>query len=565
MQFSSICKMKDYIQPFERHLALAELVALTGAQPQPRPPANGEPVEYRVVSKVRPEELASKLAYWECVQGDEDRLTSQTLAEATVNIVRNGIPLDQLAAQLPFQGSPPIPSRRCLRYGTHGIHEYRGKFFPQLVRSLINIANVPKGGIVADPMCGSGTTVVEAVRANCHGIGLDMNPLSVFLTRVKCELLGIDAEKLSDGYQRLREELLRVKPKQTLSKSSYFQTLPAADQTYLAKWFSLPVLCDLDAIMMAIGRLEDPYVKDLATLSVSNILRKVSWQKEDDLRVRKVLKQDTDLDPLQEYLQELGRSVRLVLAFLYQNRAKPRGTFDVAQGDARAIANSWSRWLGRVDAVIMSPPYATALPYLDTDRLSLCYLGFLSRPEHRRRDLAMIGDREVTDKVRRHYWEVFQEHKAVLPDSIRSLVERVEKLNSRQQVGFRRRNTAALLSKYFFDMKDVLMGIPSLLAVGRFAYVVVGNNRTQAGGELVDINTAELLTDLAVAVGLKHQESLPMEMLVSRDIFRKNAMPSEVILSFQRTVGSNADFACFPSGVRDQTRNGLAERVVSPR
>jgi site-specific DNA-methyltransferase (cytosine-N4-specific) len=146
----------------------------------------------------------------------------------------------------------------------------------------------------------------------------------------------------------------------------------------------------------------------------------------------------------------------------------------------------------------------------------------------------MIGNREITDKNRRNYWELYQERKAFLPAPIRSLIERVERLNSQKPVGFRRRNLAALLGKYFFDMKDVLSGIAKLLKRGGHAFVVVGNNRTEAGGEPVNINTARLLAELGEAVGLERLEEIPMEMLVSRDIFRKNAMPSEVILSFRR-------------------------------
>ncbi|MDI6766653.1 MAG: hypothetical protein QME52_07515 [Bacteroidota bacterium] len=46
-------------------------------------------------------------------------------------------------------------------YATHGLFPYRGKFHPQLVKGLLNILSVKPGGIVLDPMCGSGTLNVE--------------------------------------------------------------------------------------------------------------------------------------------------------------------------------------------------------------------------------------------------------------------------------------------------------------------------------------------------------------------------------------------------------------------
>src|SRR5688572_28846299 len=105
--------------------------------------------------------------------------------------------------------------------------------------------------------------------------------------------------------------------------------------------------------------------------------------------------------------------------------------------------------------------------------------------------------------------------------------------NSRVEVGFRRRNLQTLLTKYFIDMQQVFEGMRVVLRPGSPAYVVIGNNHTIAGGERVEIETAGLMVDLATAVGLESERHIPMEMLVSRDIFRKNAVASEEILCFR--------------------------------
>ncbi len=83
-------------------------------------------------------------------------------------------------------------------------------------------------------------------------------------------------------------------------------------------------------------------------------------------------------------------------------------------------------------------------------------------------------------------------------------------------------------------MREVFSGILQLLKPGAFAYVVIGNNHTVAGGERVEIATANLLVDVAEMIGLEMAEQVSMEMLVSRDIFKKNAVASEVILPFFR-------------------------------
>lgn len=529
--------LKKYIQPFERVLAYRELSALTGVTFNEAALLNERSNTHSVLSIASQDVLVDRLTYWESVQeGDVATVTKQSLRESTVNLVRNGIALDELRAKLPFDKNIPLPNRRCLRYGTHGIHEYRGKFFPQLVRSLINISGTPVGGTVADPMSGSGTTVVEAILAGFKGRGLDMNPLSVMLGTTKASLLGADPNLLEQGYEQLRAELMAAEPHK-VSNRSYIKGLPKEDQEYLAVWFSEDVLDAMDDISMAILRLTDPHSKNLANIALSNIIRSVSWQKVDDLRVRKEVRLDVEIDPKKEFLEEIGRSVRAVLAFLFQNGSLPQPDYQICEGDARNCGHIWGE--NSTDVIITSPPYATALPYLDTDRLSLCYLGLLARPEHRNRDKSMIGNREVSEKLRKEYWEKFLKDKANLPLSVSELIDRVANLNEGTTVGFRRRNLPALLSKYFFDMKEVIEGMLVALKPGKCAFVVVGNNHTIAGGQRVDIKTAKLLQDIAASVGFEIAEPMQMDMLISRDIFKGNAMASEEILVFRKPYAAN--------------------------
>jgi site-specific DNA-methyltransferase (cytosine-N4-specific) len=146
----------------------------------------------------------------------------------------------------------------------------------------------------------------------------------------------------------------------------------------------------------------------------------------------------------------------------------------------------------------------------------------------------MIGNREITDRRRREYWAEFEATAKGLPTSVTSLVHRVNRLNAGADVGFRRKNLSALLARYFFDMRRVMAEMRDLVKAGGNAFVVVGNNRTIAGGQAVEIETAELLGDLAESVGWIREEGISMEMLVSRDIFRRNAIGSESILRLRK-------------------------------
>ena len=90
---------------------------------------------------------------------------------------------------------------------------------------------------------------------------------------------------------------------------------------------------------------------------------------------------------------------------------------------------------------------------------------------------------------------------------------------------------AALLAKYFFDMRTVLEELLLVVKPGAPVYVVVGANYTVAGGERVEIKTAELLGDIAESLGYGRENELPMPMLHSRDIFKRNAGGTETLLT----------------------------------
>ena len=58
------------------------------------------------------------------------------------------------------------------------------------------------------------------------------------------------------------------------------------------------------------------------------------------------------------------------------------------------------------DAAITSPPYAMALPYIDTQRLSLVWLGLVEPGGIAGLEAELIGSRELRGKVRGGPWRM---------------------------------------------------------------------------------------------------------------------------------------------------------------
>src|SRR5207249_3628572 len=69
-----------------------------------------------------------------------------------------------------------LGKRQSTRYSVHGLHEYKGRFNPQIVRFLLNYLGSTPKTLVLDPFCGSGTTIVECALRGIHAVGVDANP-----------------------------------------------------------------------------------------------------------------------------------------------------------------------------------------------------------------------------------------------------------------------------------------------------------------------------------------------------------------------------------------------------
>lgn len=528
------CTMKEYIQPFERRLALQELRALADGLVVPLDGNEETALTFAVAPTNDAGVLRRSLAYWRSVGDGVNGLTAQLRGEAALEVARNRAADGGLAETTRTTTPRKLPNKRRLRYATHGLHEYRGKFFPQLVRALMNVLQLPEGAVVLDPMCGSGTTLVEARLSGRSGYGLDMNPLSVFVSDVKCRVLELEPATLARSCDDLRKMLATPAPRSGRAGPGRRASLEEGDRIYLERWFDPRTLEELDRIETAVSRLPSGTLRSFYRVCLSNVLRRVSWQKTDDLRVRREKTEAAAGEAITRFLDEAARSAGTVAAFLAERGRSGVGRYSVREADARRAADVLPELAGGADAVITSPPYATALPYIDTDRLSLVYLGLLSRGAHRSRDTLMIGNREVTPRERKEYWAFYEGNRSSLPPDTRAVIERIDRLNKAGPAGFRRRNLSALLSKYFFDMREVMQETFTLLRPGGTMFLVVGNNRTTAGGERVEIRTGDHLGEMANGLGFRTVDDMAMEMLVSRDIFRKNAVPSERIIRLEK-------------------------------
>ena len=75
-------------------------------------------------------------------------------------------------------------SNKSQQYASHDFFRYFGKLPPVVVQHILKKC-IPENGIFLDLMCGSGTSLVECKLMGIESVGVDVNPLSILVSKVK--------------------------------------------------------------------------------------------------------------------------------------------------------------------------------------------------------------------------------------------------------------------------------------------------------------------------------------------------------------------------------------------
>lgn len=410
--------------------------------------------------------------------------------------------------------------RQSTRYSVHGLHEYKGKFNPQLAHALLNIFGAGEKHRILDPFCGSGTTLIEAAHLGISGTGFDMNPLAVFIANAKLAALSSDTASLRTGLQRVTRTLSQ-KAKPSLSSTPRLE--------YLAKWFTPEILITLERLRLAISA-EVKSLEEFYLTIASNLLREYSLQDPADLRIRR---RQTPL-PTKPLVESWAEAVREQIAIIENVQPLFRG--NGASSRARlADSREWSAMRaesGLFDFVITSPPYATALPYIDTQRLSLVWLGLIKPEDIRKLEGEVLGSREVL-RGRQELEDAPRNNVNELPDAAVRFCMNLSRAIGPSD-GFRRQAVPLLLYRYLTGMKATFGNLYRLLRKGGRMAWVVGVNQTTLGGAPIVIDTPALLASVAEQAGFQIEEPIKLQAYQRYGVHQKNSIKEETVLMFRR-------------------------------
>ena len=212
-------------------------------------------------------------------------------------------------------------------YAFHNLYPYKGKFYPRVVRTLINAFKLNNNSLLLDPFNGSGTTTHEASLMGIKSVGIDVTPMGIVLSELKNDLLFINEQKLSFALKELQDIL------QAIENRRWEHSDPLIHKLMLAVYF--------DTV--------DAFVRT----SRYNRKGKVG------LFIEK-------LDYIKNcYKKTMEIKTKFGLKF------EPAR---IIEGDILELKNM-NEMEGKFDACITSPPYYFSIDYVGKDKIAYDYLG----------------------------------------------------------------------------------------------------------------------------------------------------------------------------------------------
>ena len=371
-----------------------------------------------------------------------------------------------LCADLDFHGAAGA-------HATHGWHPFPAKFPPQLPAYFIERLTAP-GDVVLDPMFGSGTTILEAVRLGRRAIGCDIDPLARLLAQAK--LTSFDGPAVSRlGTAVLNDAKRRFSTQSGLLDTALAERFDAKTKAFVDYWFPPTQQRQLTALLQAIESQAPQEAWSLLQMVFSStiIAKSGGVSLARDLahtRPHRVL----DKKPKSAF-DEFAKRLKQVL-----RSASSSSLGADLGGSARILAASAENTglaAESADLVVTSPPYANnAIDYMRAHKFSLVWLGWKIA------DLTDIRAHCLGhDAKTRRVW-------SGLPEQCERTVERLAIVDERK---------AAALRRYFGEMSAVLAETHRVLKPGKAAIVVVGSSNLRG----IDVETHKALAALGVDAG----------------------------------------------------------------
>ena len=377
----------------------------------------------------------------------------------------------------------------------HDWYRFVLSFPPHLVAEYLAEFDVASDGVVLDPFCGTGTTLVEAKKRGVSSVGLEAMPMTAFAAATKVDWI-CDPQQLVYHAEHVASVALDELAAQGISDAGDYggiderrlrRLAPDQDRLVFKDAISPLPLHKVQTLLAVLDREHSEEVDRHARLALASTIVDTASNLKFGPEVG-VGKVKFDAPVVSAWLSRVRRMAADLHSF-----AGNYTPAEVCVADARAVDMHVEP--DSVDAVITSPPYPNEKDYTRTVRLEAVLLGFL-------RDRS--GLREVKEGLlRSNTRNVFKgDNDGALVRDRSDIVRLAAQIEARRielgkTSGFEKRY-AQVTMEYFGGMLRHLRSLKPVLRRGaRLAYVV----GDQASYFRVPIPTGEILEGLAASEG----------------------------------------------------------------
>jgi hypothetical protein len=381
--------------------------------------------------------------------------------------------------------------QRFLNGEVHNWYRIILGYSDHLVGGLLDEFDLQADDAVLDPFCGSGTTLVEAMKRGLTATGIDANPSSCFAASVKTNWT-VNPEILRTSAAQVRSSYVRELESHDVEKDGFYEYI--ADNGYLRRWISVKPARKVVALRRAIEHLRIPvqYKSAMILALLAEMIHGSSNVRfGPELYCAKIKRDAKVLDGFSDRVRGICDDLTLV-------KDTKHGRARVVFGDSRKCGK-YLRKKQHFAALICSPPYPTEHDYTRNSRLELALL----RLVHDRDSLRAIK----RDMIRSHTKGIYAGDKdaelVAQHVDIQALAKKIDKQAAAKSDGFARLYST-VLREYFGGLKRHFLSVKPLMKSGAKCAYVVGD---QSSYLQVHIPTAELLKSLAVECGFVHVET----------------------------------------------------------
>ncbi len=440
-------------------------------------------------------------------------------------------------------------------YASHNFHSFPAKFPPQLPRKFIQ-SLTSLGDVVLDPMMGSGTTLLEAFLLGRYGVGFDIDPLALLLTKTK--VTPLNARQVATvGKEIVGRVRLAINGRRSELEKGLAERWDSKTRSFVDYWFSYEIQIVLLALANEIEQIADKRIRAFFELIFSAIIITKSGgvSLAFDLahtrphRAKVVIDETGEIIIGSDLIDKPTRRIRLLTKKLrspleefekriLQNlKGLPQKEKDEQQPFLEGlfepepdrfvpcitVGNAQSLPLDNdsIDLIVTSPPYASnAIDYMRAHKFSLVWLGYpIDDLGEKRKEY--IGGEAITGFA-------FEK----LPERTTEIVA---------DIACQDRKRGQVLRRYYSEMTRALREMFRVLKPGKAAIVVVGNSIMRGK----DTETQACLSEIGQAIGFqvpktgvrhldRNRRMMPAGMKLDLDSQIQQRMHEEYVIGFYK-------------------------------